>query len=70
MNLYSCANLCKVSLVMSDSLEPHGLEPTRLLCPGDSPGKNTGVGCHFLLQEYVVVVLCVFKSFAVACRTS
>ena len=28
----------------------HGLEPTRLLCPLDSPGKNTGVGCHFLLQ--------------------
>ena len=31
---------------MSDSLWPHGLEPTRLLCPWDSPGKNTGVGCH------------------------
>ena len=31
-------------------LQPHGLQPTRLLCPGDSPGKNTGVGCHFLLQ--------------------
>ena len=28
----------------------HGLQPARLLCPGDSPGKNTGVGCHFLLQ--------------------
>ena len=27
-----------------------GLQPTRLLCPWDSPGKNTGVGCHFLLQ--------------------
>ena len=26
-------------------------EPTRLLCPWDSPGKNTGVGCHFLLQR-------------------
>ena len=35
---------------MSDSLLPHGLQPTRLLCPWDSPGKNTGVGCHFLLQ--------------------
>ena len=31
-------------------LWPHGLYPTRLLCPWDSPGKNTGVGCHFLLQ--------------------
>ena len=29
---------------------PHGLQPTRLLSPWDSPGKNTGVGCHFLLQ--------------------
>ena len=36
--------------VMSDSLRPHGLQPFRLLCPWDFPGKNTGVGCHFLLQ--------------------
>ena len=36
--------------VMSDSLQPHALYPTRLLCPWDSEGKNTGVGCHFLLQ--------------------
>ena len=36
--------------VMSDSQWPHGLQPTRLLCPWDFPGKNTGVGCHFLLQ--------------------
>ena len=36
--------------VMSDSLRPYGLYPTRLLCPWDSPGKNTGVGCHALLQ--------------------
>ena len=35
---------------MSDSSQPHGLEPTSLLCPCDSPGKNTGVGCHVLLQ--------------------
>ena len=35
---------------MSDSVRPRGLQPTRLLCPWDSPGKNTGVGCHFLLQ--------------------
>ena len=35
---------------MSDSVQPHGLQPTRLLHPWDSPGKNTGVGCHFLLQ--------------------
>ena len=36
--------------VMSDSLRPHGLQPASLLCPWDSPGKNTGVGCYFLLQ--------------------
>ena len=35
---------------MSDSLQPHGLQPTRL-CPWNSPGKNTRVGCYFLLQE-------------------
>ena len=33
------------------SLEPYELQPARLLCPWDSPGKNRGVGCHFLLQE-------------------
>ena len=36
--------------VMSDSLWPRGLESTRLLCPWNFPGKNTGVGWHFLLQ--------------------
>ena len=35
---------------MSNSVRPHRRYPTRLLCPQDSPGKNTGVGCHFLLQ--------------------
>ena len=35
---------------MSDSVRPLRWQPTRLLCPWDSPGKNTGVGCHFLLQ--------------------
>ena len=43
----SGAVLC---LVMSDSFQPYGLQPARLLCPWDSPGKNTGVGCHALLQ--------------------
>ena len=35
---------------MSDSVQPHRWQPTRLPYPWDSPGKNTGVGCHFLLQ--------------------
>ena len=39
-----------VHSVMSDSLQSHGPYPTRLLCPWDFLGKNTGAGCHFLLQ--------------------
>ena len=35
---------------MSDSVRPHRRQPTRLPRPWDSPGKNSGVGCHFLLQ--------------------
>ena len=41
--------------VMFDSLRPHGLWPTRLLCPWDSPGKNTGMGCHSLLQRIFLI---------------
>ena len=36
--------------VGSDSVQPSGLQPTRLFCPWDSPDKNIGVGCHALLQ--------------------
>ena len=36
--------------LLSDSSQSDGLQPTRLLCPLNFPGKNTGVGCHFLLQ--------------------
>jgi len=39
--------------VVSDSLQPHGLQPTRLLHPWDFPGKSTGVGCHCLLPWWV-----------------
>ena len=35
--------------------DPHGLQPTRLLCPWDSPGKNAGMGCHFLLQGIFLI---------------
>ena len=35
---------------LSNSVRPHRRQPTRLRCPWDFPGKNTGVGCHFLLQ--------------------
>ena len=37
-------------LVVADSSWPHGLQPTRLLCPWDFPGKSNGVGCHCLLH--------------------
>ena len=43
-----CVHMCSV---MSNYLRPHGLYPARLLCPWDFPGKNTGVGCRFLLQD-------------------
>ena len=43
------SHVCVCS-VMSDSLRSHGLSPTRLFCPWDFPGKNTGVGCPFLFQ--------------------
>ena len=52
--LASCKNIWHPVIscsAMFDSLWPHGLWPTRLLHPWDFPGKNTGVGCHFLLQE-------------------
>ena len=50
-------SLCLIQVVMVvqslsriQLLPPHILKPARLLCPWNSPGKNTGVGCHFLLQ--------------------
>jgi len=59
--------------VVSDSVRPHRRQPTRLLCPWDSPGKNTGVGCHFLLQcmtvksESEVTQLCLTLSDPMDC---
>ena len=41
---------CQVTAVVSNSVRPHRRQPTRLPHPWDSPGKNTGVGCCFLLQ--------------------
>ena len=46
---------------MSDSVGPHRWQPTRLCHPGDSPGKNTGVGCHFLLQIKTLCILNIWK---------
>ena len=49
-----CCCCCCVTSVVSNSVWPHRWQPTRLRCPWDSPGKNTGVGCHFLLQRMKV----------------
>ena len=48
-NTFQCCKSVSRSVV-SDSLHPHGLSPTRLLCPWDSPDKNTGVGSRSLLR--------------------
>ena len=45
-----CCCCCQVASVVSNSVRPHRRQPIRLPHPWDSPGKNTGVGCHFLLQ--------------------
>ena len=44
------AAAAKVASVVSDSVRPHRQQPTKLPRPWDSLGKNSGVGCHFLLQ--------------------
>ena len=48
--LLCCCCCCCVTSVVSDPVQPHRGKPTRLPRPWDSPGKNTGVGCRFLLQ--------------------
>ena len=59
---------------MSDSVRPHRWQPTSLPRPWDSPGKNTGVGCHFLLQcvkvkgESEVAQSCLTLSNPMDCR--
>ena len=45
-----CGSMCVCVLSCSDSLQPYGLQPSRLVCSWDFPGKNTRVGCRFLLQ--------------------
>ena len=43
--------------VVSDPQRPHGLQPSRLLCPWDLPGKSTGVGCHHLLRMHTLLCI-------------
>ena len=49
VSFYLCCCCC-IASVVADSVRPYRRQPTRLPRPWDSPGKNTGVGCHFLLQ--------------------
>ena len=50
-SLRVCVCVCSVTSVVSDSLQHRGLYPARLLCPWNSPGKNTGVGSHALSRK-------------------
>ena len=51
VGLRETKSLVQDHIVMSDSSQPNGLQPTRLLHPWDFPGKSTEVGCHCLLRE-------------------
>ena len=68
-----CCCCCCVTSVVSNSAGPHRRQPTRLPHPWDSPGKNTGVGCHFLLRwmkvksESEVAQLCPYPSDPMDC---
>ena len=55
---FSNACMHTKSCVVSNFVQPFGQQPTRLLCPRDSPGKNTGVGCHFLLHGHPLKADC------------
>ena len=50
LTILPCCCCCSITSVVSDSMQPHRWQPTRLPRPWDSPGKNSGVGCQFLLQ--------------------
>ena len=72
---YQASNVCVSCSVMSDSLQPHGQQLTRLLCPQVSPGKNTLVGCHCLLQPgkqftaYIMLFLVAIMWSVQSCQT-
>ena len=66
--IYMCATFISAFVHtmfnVSDSSRPHGLQPTRLLCPWDFPGKSTGVGCHCLLRLCSIVISNRFNCFS------
>ena len=67
-SLPTCMHACMLShLVLPDFVWPHRQQPTRLLCLQDSLGKNTGVGCHFLLLYLHGSSLFKFQIVSVLC---
>ena len=71
-------HICMLShSVVSNFLQPHGLQPARLLCPWDCPSKKVGVGCHFLLhgsswprdQTHISCISCISKCILYHCAT-
>ena len=46
--------MCMLFTQLCPTLQPHGLWPSRLLCSWNSPGKNTGMDCHFLFQGIIL----------------
>ena len=65
IHLYICVCVCVSHSAVSNSLQPREPQPTRLLSPWNSPGKNTGVGCHFLLQHiYVYICKYILKKYS------
>ena len=48
-----CVLACSVASVISDSIQSHRLQPTRLVCPLGSPCKDTGLNCHYLFQGFL-----------------
>ena len=63
-----CVCVCVSHSVVSDSLWPYGLWPTRLLCPRDFPGKSIGAGCHFLLQFWMIIIFNSISTLNSDCR--
>ena len=53
--LLDTASAAAVISAVSDSAQSHRQQSTRLLCPQDSPGKNTGVGCHLCLHYWILI---------------
>ena len=61
LSRFFCALVCVSHSGLSNSLQPQGLQPARLLCPWDFPGQNTRVGCHFV-PSLPIICTCIPES--------